>query len=75
MEKTTADLVLENKWDLENRIDVYWIALRVNLPKKVILNEFCIFKCCLLIVLGRDFFFSSKETGNDFLFLNVDTLI
>lgn len=36
MEKTTTDLIPEKKWDLRNGIDVYLIALRVNLPKKLI---------------------------------------
>lgn len=56
MEKITTDLIPEKKWDLGNGIDVYLIALRVNLPKKLILNEFCICKWCLLTVLGSDFF-------------------
>lgn len=56
MEEIRGDLILENKWDLENIIDVYLIALRVNFPKKLILNEFCICKWCFLTVLGSDFF-------------------
>jgi len=56
MEEITADLIPENKWDLENGIDVYLIAFRVNLPKKLILNEICILKWFLLTVLGSDFF-------------------
>jgi len=37
MEEIAADLIPANKWDLGNGIDVYVIALRVNLPKKLIL--------------------------------------
>lgn len=58
MEEIASHLIPENKWDLENGIVVYLIALRVSLPKKLILNEFCVCKWCLLTVSGSDFFSS-----------------
>lgn len=61
MEEITSHLIPGNKWDLENGIDVYLIALRVSLPKKLILNEFCVCKWCLLTVLGSDFFSSLEN--------------
>lgn len=81
MEEITADLIPENKWDLENGIDVYLIALRVNLPKKLILNDFCICKWSLLTVLGSDFFSALENALWDLakkevmIFFDVGTVI
>lgn len=74
MEEIASHVIPENKCDLENGIDVYLIALRVSLPKKLILNEFCVCKWYLLTVLGSDLFSgkciigSRKERGDDFVF-------
>lgn len=61
MEEIASHVIPENKWDLENGMDVYLIALRVSLPKKLILNEFCVCKWYLLTVLGSDFFSSLEN--------------
>lgn len=61
MEEIASHVIPENKWDLGDGIDVYLIALRVSLPKKLILNEFCVCKWYLLTVLGSDFFSSLEN--------------
>lgn len=81
MEEIASHVIPENKWDLENGIDVYLIALRVSLPKKLIWNEFCVSKWCLLTVSGSDLFSgkcimgSRKERGNFYFCLNVAAVI